>query len=269
MKKKYDIKVCAIVPDIPEFMITYRKDYSPIRRWLNSIDVSNSERYRNCIDGYVFLSRFMDEMINKYHKPYVVVDGICDIAVFPQKNNKTDEKFVLYAGKISSMFGVDMLVDAFLGLDREDYKLVLCGDGDYADKLREIANKNDNIQFLGSIPHKRVLELEINADLLVDPRPSDVQLVKMSFPSKIIEYMASGTPVLTTNLPCFDDVYRKYQYRIEDESVEGIQKALNEVLGIEKTERRILGKSAKEFIYQNKTISKQCKIIFNLIDEVC
>lgn len=147
--------------------------------------------------------------------------------------------------------------------------LVLCGDGDYADALRSIAGEHYNIQFLGTVPHEKVLSLEMEADLLVDPRPSDMEVVKMSFPSKIIEYMASGTPVLTTNLPCFSEDYKKYQYRIEDESVSGIQKTLIHIFSIPEQERSAMGAAAQEFIYQNKTLKKQCEEIMKLVDEVC
>lgn len=269
MQKKYGVKVCAIVPDLPELMMTYRKDYSLLRKFFNKLDVRNSKKYRDCIDGYVFLSRFMDEEVNTEKKPSVIVDGLCNIAAFPKECTKSMQRFLLYAGKISSKFGVDKLVQAFLASNIETHKLILCGDGDYADELRRIAEKTDKIQFFGIVPHEKVLELEIEADLLVDPRPSDMEIVKMSFPSKIIEYMASGTPVLTTNLPCFEDEYRKYQFRIEDESISGIKHSLEYIFALDDNARISLGKEAKKFIYENKTLSKQCKKIMELVKEVC
>lgn len=269
MRKKYGLKVCAIVPDLPELMTAYRKDYSLIRKFLNRLDVKNSEKYRECIDGFVFLSRFMDDAVNTKKKPAVIVDGLCNIDVFPKGHKNDAQRFILYAGKISSKFGVDKLVQAFLASNIETHKLVLCGDGDYADELHKIAEENDRIQFLGVVPHERVLELEVEADLLVDPRPSDMEIVKMSFPSKIIEYMASGTPVLTTNLPCFSDDYRTFQYRIENDTISGIKCSLEDIFTLDDNARASLGSASKKFIYENKTLSKQCKKILELINEVC
>ena len=161
-----------------------------------------------------------------------------------------------------------MLVKAFTQANISNLKLVLCGDGDYADKLREIAAEQDSIQYLGVVPHDQVLALEVEAELLVDPRPSNMIVSKMSFPSKIIEYMASGTPVLTTNLPCYADEYRRYQYRIEEDNVSGIKDALQHVFAIPETERIALGRAAKTFIYKSKTMHMQCGKIMGLIDEV-
>lgn len=271
LKKRYNIKVCAIVPDLPELMISYRKDYSKVRQILNKIDVKKSQEYRDCVDGFIFLSKYMDEPVNKNHKPYIVVDGLTDIASFPNivPHEKEEEKIVLYAGKVSSTFGVDKLVKAFQEAEKSNvYKLYICGDGDYADQLRRIADADSSIVYLGSVPHSKVLELEEEASLLVDPRPSDMEIVKMSFPSKIIEYMASGTPVLTTNLPCFSEEYRNYQFRIDDESIEGMKNALEMVCSLSTSELNEKGTSAKEFILQNKTMPKQCERIMNFLADL-
>jgi len=54
--------------------------------------------------------------------------------------------------------------------------------------------------------------------------------VRYSFPSKLIEYMASATPVLTTRLPGIPPEYEPYVYWIEDDSVEGIEHSLRAVM---------------------------------------
>lgn len=269
LKKKYGLKICAIVPDLPELMITYRKDYSKLRRFLNKFDVKKTQRYRACVDGFIFLSKYMDERVNQGKKPVVIVDGLTDIASFPDRDDMEAKKIVLYAGKVSSTFGVDKLVEAFLQSNLCDsVQLYVCGDGDYADELKKIASENTCIHYFGSFPHYKVLQMEVQASLLVDPRPSNMEFVKMSFPSKIIEYMASGTPVLTTNLPCFSEEYKKFQYRIDDESVEGIKKALEHVFSLSDFERNIKGKNAKKFIMDNKTMEKQCEIIMTFLKQI-
>lgn len=269
LKRKYKLKVYAIVPDLPELMITYRKDYSSFRKFLNEIDVKKSQKYRDCVDGFIFLSKYMNIPVNKLNKPVIVVDGLTDIASFPEIYNKRKEKIILYAGKVSSTFGVDKLVNAFIKANLDNnIKLFICGDGDYSHDLEQIAKKNSSIEYLGILSHKEVLELEVQASLLVDPRPSDMEIVKMSFPSKIIEYMASGTPVLTTNLPCFSDEYRKYQFRIDDESIEGIAKALTKIFKISPNELKKRGEEAKKFIIENKTMQKQCEKIIEFISRL-
>ena len=184
------------------------------------------------------------------------------------KAEKSVERFILYAGKISSTFGVDKLVEGFLDAGLKDVKLVLCGDGDYTLALREKAANYPQIDFRGTVSHDTVLALEKSATLLVDPRPIDSEIAKMSFPSKIIEYMASATPVLVSNIPSFAPEYRQHQYRIEEVSAKGIENALREVFSHTDEELTALGASARQFILENKTIQKQCEKVIDLIRSV-
>ena len=51
---------------------------------------------------------------------------------------------------------------------------------------------------------------ELKATLLVNPRPTTEEFTIYSFPSKNMEYMASGTPLLTTKLPGMPEEYHQY-----------------------------------------------------------
>lgn len=267
LKRKFGLPVLVIVPDLPELMITYRNDYSKLRSILNDWDMKRSMKYRESIDGFVVLSSFMNPIVNKFDKHWTVLDGLCDLTAIDQVEKTVGEgRFIMYAGKISSTFGVDKLVDGFIKANLKDTKLVLCGDGDYAPKLRELVNEHTNIEFKGTVSHDVVLGLEKAATLLVESRPVDTEIAKMSFPSKIIEYMASGTPVLVSNIPSFSPEYLQYQYRIDEVSVDGIENALRMVFAHTDDELKILGAAAREFVLKNKTIQKQCEKIIELIN---
>lgn len=269
LKHQYGVPVFGIVPDLPELMITYRKDYSKFRCMLNEMDMKRAMKYRDVVDGFIMLSSFMNPVVNKHNRPWTVLDGLCDLTAIDRINaEKSTKRFILYAGKISCTFGVDKLVEGFLNAGLMNVKLVLCGDGDYAPVLRKKAVNCQQIEFKGTVPHDMVLALEKSAILLVDPRPIDSEIAKMSFPSKIIEYMASGTPVLVSNIPSFAPEYRRYQYRIEDVSVHGIEKALRDVFSHTDAELSEIGASARQFIMENKTIQKQCEKVIDLIRSV-
>lgn len=62
-----------------------------------------------------------------------------------------------------------------------------------------MATKDRRIQYLGSIPHDEILQLQRTASLLVNPRTPEGIYTKYSFPSKTMEYLASGTPTLYMN----------------------------------------------------------------------
>lgn len=269
LKKKFGLPIIAIVPDLPELMITYRKDYSKFRSLLNDMDMKRSMSYREAVDGFVVLSSYMNPVVNLHNRPWTILDGLCNLSAIDQiEAADSTDRAILYAGKISRTFGVDKLVEGFLNAKLEGVRLILCGDGDFAPKLREIAKDQQTIEYKGSVSHDIVLALEKSATLLVEPRPVDTEIAKMSFPSKIIEYMASGTPVLVSNIPSFAPEYKDYQYRIGDVSAEGIRLALVDVFSHSVEDLQTKGEAARRFVLENKTIQKQCEKVIELINNV-
>ena len=82
-----------------------------------------------------------------------------------------------------------------------------------------------------------------------------------------MEYMASGTPVLTTKLPGMPGEYIPYIYLIEEESAEGIAKAYLDVLGNSDEALFERGRRAKQFVLTEKNNIAQAKKVLHLIEE--
>ena len=56
------------------------------------------------------------------------------------------------------------------------------------------------------------------ADVLVNPRPNEGEYTKYSFPSKNIEYLLSGNPVVGYMLSGMPEDYRRFVYEISPNS---------------------------------------------------
>ena len=111
----------------------------------------------------------------------------------------------------------------------------------------------------------------MSADMLFNILPmlsAKEEFCKYSFPSKTIEYMASGTPVLMTRLPGVPSEYFDYVYTIEDETSEGICKTLTTILSKEKQELKEFGVRAKEFVKEKKSQEKQSERVYKFIQEI-
>ena len=117
------------------------------------------------------------------------------------------------------------------------------------------------------VSNDKIIQLEKEAKLLVNPRPTNEEYTKYSFPSKIMEYMASGTPVLTTRLLGMPKEYYDYIYCFEDEKVDGIEKKLIEILSKEQKELTKMGNKAKEFVLMKKNNKVQAEKIINFLGE--
>ncbi len=76
--------------------------------------------------------------------------------------------------------------------------------------------KDKRIMLKGLLKREEVLRLQKSCMVLLNPRPSHHEYTKYIFQSKSLEYMSSGTPVITSRLPGIPKKYYDYVYLIED-----------------------------------------------------
>lgn len=263
-------RVCvAIVTDLPEYLTYETKSI------LDKISVYfNKKRCNDTLknaSSYIFLTEQMNKKLNIYNKPYEVIEGFVDSDIINEKINNNiykSSKIVMYSGELSKQYGLDRLVLGFINGNFEDAELHLYGNGDYVEEIKLIAENNNRVKYFGIVMNEIVVEKQKQATVLVNPRPSDAEYTKYSFPSKNMEYMASGTYVITTKLPGMPEEYLKYVEIIEDESTQGITEVLKNVLYKSKDDLFNLGLLSKRFVLENKNNIIQCKKIIRMVSEI-
>lgn len=223
---------------------------------------------RRC-SGYILLTEAMNDRLNPKGKPYVILEGHADIAMgekTPSLEKKQKPRVCLYAGGVSRRYGLENLVEGFRMADIPNAQLHIYGPGDYVPDLEAVARKDSRIFYGGMLLNAQIVEKEMEATLLVNPRPTNEEFVKYSFPSKTMEYMASGTPVLTTVLPGMPKEYHPYVYLLEDESAQGIAKMLKSVLSQSDEDLFSKGNRARAFILEEKNNVLQAKKILTMLE---
>ena len=257
LSKIFKVKCFAIVTDLPRDL--GRK---------NSTSKKISMKLQSKFDGYVFLTEVMNNEVNTRNKPYIVMEGIANEEMEKMKNtleNKYKKKVCIYAGGLYEKYGVKVLIEAFMKIKNEDAELYLFGTGELDDYINAIDNKK--IKFFGVVPNDKVVQEEIKATLLINPRFTNEEYTKYSFPSKNMEYMASGTPILTTKLSGMPKEYYDYIYTFEQEDVQGIKEKLEEILSKPSEELHKKGIEAKKFVLEQKNNVVQAKKILKLVLE--
>lgn len=259
-----DIKISIIIPDLPMYM-NCNQVYKALglqKRNMAAIDGLVHE-----FDSYVVLAEPMTDALKISDKPFIVVEGIFNAL---QKGSdevaKLPGKTVMYAGGIQTRYGVFDLIEAFQRLQGEDYRLLLCGGCGEMEKLNQCLAKDPRISYLGLVPTEKVRKLQRQVTLLVNPRHSAEEFTKYSFPSKTLEYMASGTPVLMSPLPSMPEEYKEHLYLFDDETVDGMSKRIEEILSKDEDELKQKGSEAKDYILRKKNPKTQVKKIIDLID---
>ena len=224
---------------------------------------------RHCTD-YVLLTEAMNDYIRNPGKPYVVLEGHSDISMgekIPGMDKKTYPRSIFYAGGISRRYGLGDLVEGFRLADLPNARLELYGPGDYVPELQKIAAEDSRIFYGGMLLNSEIVEREQQATLLVNPRPTHEEFVKYSFPSKTMEYMASGTPVLTTWLPGMPKEYYPYVSFIEEETPEGIAAALKAVLSESDETLFEKGMAARVFVLENRNNVVQAGKLLGMLEK--
>ena len=222
---------------------------------------------RHCTD-YVLLTQAMNDRLNPKGRPYVILEGHADISMGSQVNTlegKTKPRVCFYAGGVSKQYGVKNLVDGFRMANIPNTQLHIYGPGDYVEELQQIAAEDPRVYYGGMLLNSEVVKKELEATLLVNPRPTDEEFVKYSFPSKTMEYMASGTAVLTTVLPGMPREYYPYVYLLEDETAQGIANTLKQVLSLPDETLHEKGKAAKAFVLNEKNNVVQAEKILKML----
>ena len=263
IKRKYSsIKVIYIIPDLPMYMTVTRVQESSVYRTRKKIEEFLFHRSLKNVDGYVLLTDGMKEWFTTDIN-YTVVEGMATIDNTIDVDDIKKKKQILYAGGIKREYGVIDLVSAFSQIDDPEWELVIYGDGTDMESVCEYAKKDVRIKIMGSAPNAVVMKHQREAALLINPRKNQ-EMAKYSFPSKTLEYMLSGTPMLGYKLAGIPEEYYDNMFVIQD-SENGMEEALRKAMDLPETERIKMGEKAKHFVVKEKNPEKQCKKILELI----
>jgi len=251
-------KSVGIVTDLPHFMPVAKK------KGMLKFNLFLMRR----ANGYIFLTRQMNDVANPKNKPFAVLEGHVDSEMALREHSPfaAPKKQALYAGTLAKIYGIKNLCEAFAEGNFSDCELHIYGDGNYADELKELIKQHPNIIYHGNRPNGEVVDHELECHLLVNPRPTAGEFTKYSFPSKTLEYMASGTPVLTARLAGIPEDYEPYLYYFDDTAENGLRDALENILSKSAEELSEKGASAKDFAMKHKSNLSQSKNVMDFIE---
>ena len=265
LKKKYPgVVICDVIADLPG-MTNLSSKKSTILQWFIEYKAKKSMRGLVSIDCFVLLTKQMAEYLH-IKKPFCVVEGIATEATELNRIELSGQKIILYTGTLHKKFGIMNLVEAFQQIDDPKYRLVICGIGDSAEAIRKAADKDSRISFLGQLPRDEVLEWQKKATVLVNPRQNNEEFTKYSFPSKTMEYLSSGIPVVAYKLDGIPDEYDQYIQYVEDDSINALKNELIKICELPNEIRQKIGYSGRTFVLNEKNSKVQTRRIVDLIN---
>ncbi|EON89278.1 glycosyltransferase [Plesiomonas shigelloides] len=255
-----NISYYVVVPDLPEYMAERSVFSKKIHSAINKVSywISNKS------DGLSLITKHMAECFSgKVNK--IIIEGISS------KNQDSNlsmdkypfDKFFLYTGTLDRRYGIKDLVDSYIKADFSDISLVICGDGNERKYVELASMENKNIIYLGQVSRTVGVSLQMKALALINPRPNSDAFTKYSFPSKIIEYMQSGRPVVMYRLDGIPSEYNGFYFEIE--GVDCLTDMLKHVGSLSEESLGLMGERAKKFVESRCSPKQQVKKLVKIM----
>jgi glycosyltransferase involved in cell wall biosynthesis len=243
-KKHYNIPWVDICAD----------HYNPGDDW-SRYSLSN-----NMAKGHVFLSYRAYK--NAPFPIKIHLDGAINTLKFNLsrniKNKFSKNKIILYTGMLNKWGGLDFLLSAFKKIEDKDIKLWICGHGTSPELDLNLAN-DTRISFFGLVSEKKLKKIYQKASIFINPRRSDVDGNMMNFPSKVLEYLSYGKPIVSTWTDGLSPDYRSVLKIINEETSDSLANSIQEVLSWSDAKVYQNSIKIKNFLLDKKTWDVQAQ----------
>lgn len=256
--KLSNIPLVGVLTDPPN--MTYKLNNEPIlKKAFRGINAKLSKYLLNKLNGVIALTDYLAEDFCPASK-YIVVEAIGEGNNNDKMVSKNDKFIVMYSGGLSLKYGIKILLDSFSDLKLDNIELWFFGKGDALNLILDYEKNDDRIKYKGYLENEHIKKIQTQVSILINPRPIDLPDGKYSFPSKILEYMESGTPSLVTKLKGIPKEYDDHLIYIDPLNKDEIISKIEELYFMDKQQLLILGKNAKEFARKKNVISQGEKI---------
>lgn len=260
-------KASVIITDLPGLITTRERWW---RRVLRPIDRALIHHGIRAMDGLIVLTAQIAEDCAP-NVPAIVVEGVVSdeteelAKTLHEASSRPGEFVILYGGALQRRYGIPTLLDAFANLPDEDFRLWLLGSGEMEEEIRRRADKDPRICLMGSLPSRDAFRTFSQATVLINPRPSNESFVPYSFPSKLLDYMASGRPVVTTRLAGIPCGYDPHVIWLDQETPEDLTELLVRLRASPAEELDRLGQRARDYVLREKNLRRQGKRILEFL----
>jgi glycosyltransferase involved in cell wall biosynthesis len=174
-----------------------------VEHWPNPFYIPLFKKISKCANWHITLNKDIYNSLIRYNVRYnriCLLPPAIDLRPFraPPKD-KIYGKFV-YVGRLVKHKNIDLILKAFARavLENKKLSLIIVGDGPEKNKLKKMAqslNILNKVFFKGQLSHEEVIKVLKNSYSFI------IASSREGFSWSIVEALASGTPVISTNLP--------------------------------------------------------------------
>ena len=218
IKKLFHLPVLAIYTDNPRNITGVTAKY-----------INKLEKLYAKFDDFFVITPALNLHINKFSRPALIYEGMINPS--PKINYAIQKKYGRYfffAGALYEKYGLQNLIDGFLASNIDD-KLLIAGHGPGMQIVLDAQAKCQRIIYLGMLSEQMVAEYAVSALACINPRPLNESFDLQSLPSKVLQYLNSGVPVISSKHPRLYQVFKNDIIWLKDTSSATIKETLEQV----------------------------------------
>jgi len=260
--RRYGIPVVPILTDLPGQRTRFD---TLVSRTLKRIDGRLISAGLKKVDGVIVLTdRLAQDLAPGV--PYLRMEGIAKPLasdapgpVYPPHGHRT----VVYAGGLRREYGVGSLLEA-VSRSEGDWNLRIYGHGPLMEEVTAAAASNPRIFYGGLADEAELARAYADADLLVNPRPTSEDFTLYSFPSKLLEYLATGRPAMSTRIQGVPGEFEPYLYWT-DSDVDSLAASIDRICAQSDEALATKGAQGRDFALSTRGVTAQGRRIREFI----
>ena len=227
-------------------------------------------------DGLVVVSRAITRDFAPMVKHVLVEGGLSTdiVAGLESAGDRPPQREfrVVFAGRMKEANGVRMMLQAIARLPENHYRFIFAGDGPLSGEVKTAARGDSRIDYRGFLKVQELLSIYTQAHVLINMRLTKTIETGYFFPSKLMELLASGTPVISTCTGHVEEEFGGLLVPLRDETADGLAQAIHTVEATRPELRCEMGSRARLYMLSHKTwqaqTAKISRFLRNVVGEI-
>ena len=161
--------------------------------------------------GYTVSDGLVQTFLNKYKRSYIVIRNL---PVSRPLDNVPREKFLLFQGAVNEARGFEYLIPA---LKSVNFKLVVCGDGNFMPQLKELIETNgvrEKVELKGMLPPEKLWPIAQKAALGMGLAEKEGLNQYLALPNKFFDYIHAGLPQIAMKYPEYEKINNQFKVAV-------------------------------------------------------
>ncbi|HVF80590.1 MAG TPA: glycosyltransferase [Flavisolibacter sp.] len=177
--------------------------------------------------GYTVTEGLAKAFNSAYKRQYAVIRNLPKLVSLPLVPHQ--EKFLVYQGAVNEGRGFEHLIPA---MKKIAYLLVICGDGNFMLKLKELIAANavaHKVELRGMVLPEELKLIAQKASLGIGLAEKEGINQFHALPNKFLEYMHAGLPQVAMNFPEYKKINDQYKIAVllDQLSVDNVAETIN------------------------------------------